>query len=776
MSDLCPRAESTRRLELSRGRRVNARGINPPRARAIKHVCNMSPGREGDQDEAASLTYPSPGAEALEAGPFYHANPRDGVPEHHPDQPEQQQHAPEEVHAQDQEPGQMQDSATPQQHVSRPANLEELQLAAQLGDGLAGTPIMPATDPNMNVDDHSMRNIMPHPEPEHHQTPSYVQEAPTTDHLAQHALSVSVGQSVPPPYQISDGIPPRKRSKVSRACDECRRKKIKCDAPSDTGDTPCSSCARSSIRCLFSRVPQKRGPSKGYIKELADRIHSIENKLESEGNLTQDEIDKLFAPDRPRSHGHGAPGEEMNRKRPFSSISTADLGTPPTTRQAPWGSEPRPTQPASASSETFPHNLYTNNALAPQPSALKPDVTPSKPPVASMDASMADVDELPSIDEGILKDYLATIQPLFPILPSSAARVQLLLSQCPPSLREAFFIALATVGQGSPGDVKHADDLVREWEGSDAPRTRASDIVHAQTLFLFIVDADWRALSTLPFLLARTVALANSMKLWKLAPADTTDPDSEDMLALKLWWSIIMMDRWHAAGTGKPALIPDSSVVARAGLQTILGEVCFHLTRLSKLLNRIAFVISVMQPGATTAEQAMATILGDYVENYREDLPAHVDAATYPLVHLAYWHCRLLVTLLTPGATAAEKMWPTRELVSLLSASAQLRSPLVHHFVSLAALSLSKLARADGTREEAARLIGEIGETAPGGHWDGVQERLAEQLRPVSSVEATASQGLQHLADLATAHEGIAPGEGEAVFGPSLAAGYLDVP
>lgn len=223
----------------------------------------MSPGREGQQEEAAPLTYPSPGAEAMDAGPFYHANARDGPPEH---QDQLEQHAPEDVHVADQEhtPMQVQDSTTPQQqHASRPANMEELQLAAQLGDGLAGTSMIPATDPNMNVDEHGMRNIMPHPDPEHHHTPSYVQDVPSNDHLVQHPMSVAVGPPASPQYQMGDGIPPRKRSKVSRACDECRRKKIKCDAQTDSGDSPCSSCARSLIRCLFSRVPQKRGPSKG---------------------------------------------------------------------------------------------------------------------------------------------------------------------------------------------------------------------------------------------------------------------------------------------------------------------------------------------------------------------------------------------------------------------------------------------------------------------------------------------------------------------------------
>lgn len=192
----------------------------------------------------------------MDTGPFYNSNGRDDTHEphehtdHHVDGhlsgPDDQSH----LHTEE-------DS----QHASRPANLEELQLAAQLGQGLAGAGMLPATDPNMSVDESSMRSIMPHPESDHH-TSTYVHDTPTSDHMVQHSMHMPVG----PPlgqYNIVDGVPPRKRSKVSRACDECRRKKIKCDAQSDNGDAPCSSCARSAIRCLFSRVPQKRGPSKG---------------------------------------------------------------------------------------------------------------------------------------------------------------------------------------------------------------------------------------------------------------------------------------------------------------------------------------------------------------------------------------------------------------------------------------------------------------------------------------------------------------------------------
>ncbi|KAM0351981.1 hypothetical protein ACHAPU_002499 [Fusarium lateritium] len=725
-----------------------------------------------------NVTYPSPGAEAMESGPFYNTGAREGAQEHqehdhhdhtgshhepHHDVSEQVQHV--QVTDHNQNDLQPPEPENPQQHVPRPANLEELQLAAQLGQGLAGTPMMPTTDPSMNVEDPNLRSIMPHPEPDQQQTPSYVHDTPTSDPMVSHAMSVPVGPPLTPQYPLDTSIPPRKRSKVSRACDECRRKKIKCDAQSDTGDAPCSSCARSSIRCLFSRVPQKRGPSKGYIKELADRIHSIENKLESDGGLSQDDIDRLFVTDRPRQ----SQGEDSGRKRPFSSISTNEFATP--SRQTPWGSEHR-IQTSPGASEAYAS--YNNTSLAPQPTAVKPDITPSKPPVATMDVSMPDAHEGVDIDEGMLHSYLSSVQPVYPILPSTKSQMQALLAQCPTTLQNAFANALPAVA-ASGGDTKLASLLLNELESDETPATQAANIVHGQTLLLLIIDADWRSSRTLPFLLARAVSLANSMKLWRYTPMESVlESDSADQLSVRIWWSLILIDRWHAAGTGKPPLIPDSSVVAPPGLENILGEVCFYLVRLSKLLNRLWHAISTLQPGASTTEEPIAAILADYIENYREDLPAHIEPASHPMVHLAYWHCKLIVVLLTPGATPAETIWPTKELITLLFANEYLRSPLVNHFVSLVSLSLAKLVKIDMSSEEATQLIKDIVEK-PAAVWDGVREKLADHMRPTSSVEATASQGLQHLADLATAHEGIAPGGDDIAFGPSLASGYLDM-
>ncbi|KAI9484206.1 MAG: hypothetical protein EXX96DRAFT_521113 [Benjaminiella poitrasii] len=65
-----------------------------------------------------------------------------------------------------------------------------------------------------------------------------------------------------------------KRHKIVKACKDCRRRKVKCD-----GATPCSTCQRSSIPCIFESTSPKRGATKHYIESLENRINVIENVL-----------------------------------------------------------------------------------------------------------------------------------------------------------------------------------------------------------------------------------------------------------------------------------------------------------------------------------------------------------------------------------------------------------------------------------------------------------------------------------------------------------------
>jgi hypothetical protein len=753
----------------------------------------MSP-KEGN-DESQAISYPSPSGDGIDTGPFYHAEPPEDAtqgiqtedPSHlEPERDRELEPKPEPkvepepsrehgyTHEQREQNGthdsHVEHSAAMAAHeppespqVSRPPNFEELQLAAQLGHGLSATAIMHPTDPNMSVEDSNLRAILPHPEPNHHhQDPSpYMHEAEVSAPMQQHHPMPAPPPPPPMPqqYTMNDHIPPRKRSKVSRACDECRRKKIKCDAQSDNGDAPCFNCSRSSIRCLFSRIPQKRGPSKGYIKELADRIHSIENKLESEGGLSHDDMERLFMPD----HRRSGTGDEINRKRPYSSISGGEFATPSPAGQSPWAAEPRPLQAATP---------YNESSLDPEPSAIPQDPIPAKDDTAP-ESQMNGVEEHPEFDEGSLLSFQAIVQPVFPILPNTTDRMLSLLEQCPPTIKSAFMYAILAVSFSPSGNAKLASSLLNDFETGDnaAPSSsvpRVTRIVQLQALLLLAIDADSRNLPSLPFLLSRAIALANLMRLWRYTPVDSVlELDSDEQLCVRMYWSLVLMDRWHAVGAGKAAQIPDTSAVPPPRLASILGETCFQLVRLSRLLKQLTAIMPYLQMDANAAMPPVAGLLNDVVQDFRDDLSSHIDPVGFPMVHLAYWHCRTLVYLVSPSSLPTQIQWSTKELVSLLAINAELRAPLTNHFAALAALALSRLARLEAKNsdiaEEAVGLVKSITDR-PGTVWDGVRGRLTQLTRPKTAVEAAATQGLEHLATTT----------GSAEESDSLAGGYMN--
>lgn len=559
---------------------------------------------------------------------------------------------------------------------------------------------------------------------------------------------------------------------------------MKCDAVSENGDEPCSNCRRSAIRCLFSRIPQKRGPSKGYIKELADRIHHIEGKLASEGNggSMDSSLAELLNGARRESadiFGSSGPPEENSRKRPYSSISGAEFATPTSSRQATWSSEPRPIQPY----QTSPGNSrapYSTNGLAPQPLPKPTSETPSRPS-ATIDAEPLELDHSAparELDEEAFSGYLNVVHPCFPLLAASKARVEEQLTQCPPPLRDAFVEALygtmqsfvSVPGLYTNGDISSATRLVADWESDSSPRTPIMNLVHLQTLIMIAISTDNYGPSSLKgehggpskaSILGRAVGLAYSMRLHVSGFETNVDiklePDSNDNIAIRAWWTLIMLDRWNAIGTASPLFIPNDSVVILPSLNSVLGENVYHLARLSNILGYFA-PVSLAPPRVLSPESGAAPILSSFfnlsIELFREVLPQSITPSTHPILHMVYWHCRLLAYLFQTNAKSSDILWPCKETVSLLLTNTQLLSPLNHHFFCLTALSLVELTRVEKTREEATFLLRQLLESnlAPS-TWDAViRDHISEHIRP-STAQDTANQSLQHLADLATATE-----------------------
>ncbi|KAK6510341.1 hypothetical protein TWF506_009457 [Arthrobotrys conoides] len=72
-------------------------------------------------------------------------------------------------------------------------------------------------------------------------------------------------------------VPLQKRRRVTRACDCCRRKKIKCD-----GLQPCTHCSVYSYECTYDQPSnRRRNPTPQYIEALEGRLQRLDSFFKS---------------------------------------------------------------------------------------------------------------------------------------------------------------------------------------------------------------------------------------------------------------------------------------------------------------------------------------------------------------------------------------------------------------------------------------------------------------------------------------------------------------
>ncbi|QQK48293.1 Zn(2)-C6 fungal-type DNA-binding domain [Penicillium digitatum] len=68
------------------------------------------------------------------------------------------------------------------------------------------------------------------------------------------------------------------RQQPGLACEECRKKKLRCDRRRPQ----CDQCEDSGTACLVNQVRSPRGPKKGHLKALRNRIATLESMINSE--------------------------------------------------------------------------------------------------------------------------------------------------------------------------------------------------------------------------------------------------------------------------------------------------------------------------------------------------------------------------------------------------------------------------------------------------------------------------------------------------------------
>lgn len=65
-----------------------------------------------------------------------------------------------------------------------------------------------------------------------------------------------------------DSLPPRKRKHVTSACDECRRRRVRCN-----GDQPCASCLKGRFTCTYAI--SLANPDLRFNRVTAEQYHDL---------------------------------------------------------------------------------------------------------------------------------------------------------------------------------------------------------------------------------------------------------------------------------------------------------------------------------------------------------------------------------------------------------------------------------------------------------------------------------------------------------------------
>ncbi|KAF8634943.1 hypothetical protein AX15_000674 [Amanita polypyramis BW_CC] len=131
--------------------------------------------------------------------------------------------------------------------------------------------------------------------------------------------------------QSEEENPASSRKRSSRACDQCRKTKSKCERSANE-NTPCKSCAAAGTTCTFLGPSYKRGPPKGYIHAIEQRWHQVESLLGAILQCPDPRVQSIVA----ELRQDGLAREIVNR---------VDMG--------PYGPAGRRSQPAGATKEDF---------------------------------------------------------------------------------------------------------------------------------------------------------------------------------------------------------------------------------------------------------------------------------------------------------------------------------------------------------------------------------------------------------------------------------------
>ncbi|GME56330.1 c6 finger domain-containing protein [Neofusicoccum parvum] len=477
-----------------------------------------------------------------------------------------------------------------------------------------------------------------------------------------------------------------------------------------------------------SRQPMKRGPSKGYIKELADRLSRLEYEQQQQiGHSPQN------------GQQHSQVPELQSYLQSMSDQSMAGLPDFSASPAAQYGNERKRTHSMSEG----PGDQF-RTSLSQPPNGAQQAWDRRETYTGYEHDPAGTFFEFSQNADVAVNEYYRIIQDVYPILPFDLRNLK---------------------GPGATGSL-----------------FKPAGIILAQSFLLLAIEADTHGPSRSQGGLSPDLS-AGSLKNMCIAAAariasdlrfdalifrqrgQEISPDSDESLSRRIFWILVIVDQLHAAATSsRPTLSAERSHLTGDD-ETLFGPVTFALARLCKVLSALPDyhktladappanndVMALFDPTNVLLKWTKTSFLGR-LETFSESLPAD----PHPLILLAYFHVHLLIVRFTPWSEPGEILHDATAIVTHLQRhSACLTSPY-HHFAAIAALTLGELAEKDDIREEALRLLGELENVLTRNKiegdigWDAsIREYVSKKRSSINESNGGSSTMLEHLAEAA---------------------------
>ncbi|KAK8037826.1 all development altered-6 [Apiospora marii] len=113
---------------------------------------------------------------------------------------------------------------------------------------------------------------------------------------------------------------PRPRQQLGSACDECRKRKLRCDR----NKPQCLGCATSGLICITRNDCAPRGPKKGHLSALRSKIATLEARLNEQQVRDQPSPPPTTVSDQPQTSENDEQGSDSGLVSSMSHAFSAD--------------------------------------------------------------------------------------------------------------------------------------------------------------------------------------------------------------------------------------------------------------------------------------------------------------------------------------------------------------------------------------------------------------------------------------------------------------------